>query len=136
MLTRLGNRNGFSLIELMIIVAILGVLSALAIPRFFNTTGKAKKVEAKMILKQIYKLERAYYMEFDAYKAAANTAALVASGLPIEDPGADARYDYSVTVAGINFTAIATEIGDADGDGTPNEQITMDQDGVEGGDWQ
>ena len=135
MLSRFHNRKGFTLIELMIVVVIIGILAALAIPRFMQTTGKAKKSEAKTVLKQLYQLERAYFQEFDAYVAGANTAALVISSLSFDDPGADARYDYSVTVMGATFTATATEIADADGDGTANETLTMDQDGVEGGDW-
>ena len=135
MMSRVHNRKGFTLIELMIVVVIIGILAALAIPRFMQTSGKAKKSEAKTVLKQLYQLERAYFQEHDAYVAGANTAALVASSLSFDDPGADARYDYSVTVMGATFTATATEIADADGDGTANETLTMDQDGVEGGDW-
>ena len=96
MLSRFHNRKGFTLIELMIVVVIIGILAALAIPRFMQTSGKAKKSEAKTVLKQLYQLERAYFQEFDAYVAGANTAALVASSLSFDDPGADARYDYSL----------------------------------------
>ena len=135
MLSRMHNRKGFTLIELMIVVVIIGILAAMAIPRFMQTSGKSKKSEAKTILKQLYQLERAYFQEHDAYVAGANTAALVASALGFDDPGADARYDYSVVVAGATFTATATELADADGDGVVNEALTMDQDGVEGGDW-
>jgi len=134
-LSRMKSRKGFTLIELMIVVVIIGILAALAIPRFMATSGKAKKSEAKTVLKQLYQLERAYFQEHDAYVAGANTAGLVATSLGFDDPGADARYDYSVTVAGNTFTATATELADADGDGVPNETLTMDQDGVEGGDW-
>lgn len=135
MMSRFHNRKGFTLIELMIVVVIIGILAALAIPRFMQTTGKAKKSEAKTVLKQLYQLERAYFQEHDAYVAGANTAALTASNLSFDDPGADARYDYSVAVLAATFTATATELADADGDGTANETLTMDQDGVEGGDW-
>ena len=135
MLSRFHNRKGFTLIELMIVVVIIGILAALAIPRFMQTSGKAKKSEAKTVLKQLYQLERAYFQEHDVYVAGATTADLVASDLGFDDPGADARYSYSVTVLGATFTATATEIADADGDGTAAEALTMDQDGVEGGDW-
>jgi len=129
------DRKGFSLIELMIIVVVVGILTALAIPRFMHTSGRAKKSEAKMILKQVYNLQLAFYSEFDRFVDAANTAALVASELSFDDPGTDARYDYAVNANGANFTAVATEIADADGDGISNEQLTMDQNGSEGGDW-
>ena len=135
MIRWMNNRKGFTLIELMIVVVIIGILAALAIPRFFRSTGKAKKSEAKTVLKHLYQMERMYYQEFDNYVAGANSAALEASSLDWNSPGADARYNYSVVVAGDNFTAIATELADADGDGIANETLTMDQDGVEGGDW-
>ncbi|MFQ6094477.1 MAG: type IV pilin protein [bacterium] len=138
MLSGVKNRKGFTLIELMIVVVIIGVLAALAIPRFMAATGKAKKSEAKTVLKQLYQLERAYFQENDQYVAGANKAALVATDLGFDDPcpSGDCRYDYSVTVAGSTFTATATELADADGDGTPNETLTMDHNGAEGGDWQ
>jgi prepilin-type N-terminal cleavage/methylation domain-containing protein len=129
------NRKGFTLIELMVVVVIIGVLAAIAIPRFRGATGKAKKSEAKTVLKHIYQMERMFYHEFGWYIAGANSAALEASALDWNSPGADARYDYSVTVAGPAFVATATEFADADNDGIPNEILTMDQDGVEAGDW-
>ena len=136
MLIRVRDRKGFTLIELMIVVVLIAILAALAIPRFMNTTGKAKKSEAKTVLKQLYQCERMFFQEFEFYIAGANSAALEASSLDWNSPGADARYDYSVVVLGNTFTAIGTEIADADADGVPNEQLTMDHLGVEGGDWQ
>jgi type IV pilus assembly protein PilA len=59
--------EGFTLIELMIVVVIIGILAALAIPRFMRATTKSKQTEAKMILKQIYVMQRAYKMENDTY---------------------------------------------------------------------
>ena len=68
MINRLsGESKGFTLIELMIVVVIIGILAAIAIPRFMAASTKSKQSEAKLILKQIYEMERAYSQEYGTY---------------------------------------------------------------------
>ena len=55
--TKLNNQSGFTLVELMIVVAIIGVLSAVAVPNFKKYQAKAKSSEAKVQLAAAYTAE-------------------------------------------------------------------------------
>ncbi|MCJ7458066.1 MAG: prepilin-type N-terminal cleavage/methylation domain-containing protein, partial [candidate division Zixibacteria bacterium] len=61
------KEKGFTLIELMIVVVIIAILAALAIPKFMQATTKSKQTEAKQILKQIYAMQHAYRQEYNSY---------------------------------------------------------------------
>ena len=67
MLMKLRNRKGFTLVELMIVVAIIGILAAIAIPNFLNFRLKAKTSEAKSNLGAIRSTEVAYVAEWNFY---------------------------------------------------------------------
>ena len=127
------SQKGFTLIELMIVVVIIGILAALAIPRFMRATTKSKQSEAKNILKQIYAMERAYRQEYDAYWGSVNPAlASAAAPTGLARIGVDimstARYTYGFTVLTANtFTAQATS-GILDDDAAV-DTWTINQDG-------
>ncbi len=59
--------KGFTLIELMIVVAIIGILAALAIPNFIRFQARSKQSEVKANLKSLFTAERSYYQEHDTY---------------------------------------------------------------------
>ena len=100
MFSKFHNRKGFTLIELMIVVVIIGILAALAIPRFMQATVKSRQSEAKGILKQIYTMERTFRQETGAYSVDLN-------GIGVEVP-VTAIYAYAVVLNGTGFTATAT----------------------------
>ena len=67
MMSTLKDKKGFTLIELMIVVAIIGILAAIAIPNFLKFQAKSKQSEAKTNLGAIYTGELAYFGEVNAY---------------------------------------------------------------------
>ena len=72
------NNKGFTLIELMIVVVIIGILAAIAIPKFSSVSKNAKQAEAGPVLKQICTLALTYKDQRGA--DAANVGALSAVG--------------------------------------------------------
>lgn len=61
------KNRGFTLIELMVVVAIIGVLAAIAIPNFLKFQAKSKQSEAKTNLKALWTAEKSYYSEKDRF---------------------------------------------------------------------
>jgi type IV pilus assembly protein PilA len=60
------SQKGFTLIELMVVIVIIGILSALAIPKMFGTSAKAKAAEAPGVISNWETLQSAYVQESGA----------------------------------------------------------------------
>ena len=124
------TKKGFTLIELMIVVAIIGILAAIAIPNFLRFQLKSKTSEGKVNLAAIRTAEEAYLAEFGSYVDANQTpsasgqnvkSAFTGGGLASFDtlgwaPEGQVFFQYGVSASGLNYTADA--VADIDADST------------------
>lgn len=96
--------SAFTLIELMIVVAIIGILAAIAIPNFIKFQCRSKQSEAKGNLKALYVSEESYRAEADIYVACTSTEC--GSGgtnlMGYNPKGNKIRYNYTVTAVATN----------------------------------
>ena len=103
------RNRGFTLVELMVAVAIIGILVSLAIPTFFSYRKKAKATEAPAMLGSIRKLEQTYFAENFTYTDDLGRIPFKTEGRP--------TYSYEVFVAstaGFSARAIGNLDRDAD----------------------
>ena len=103
------SKRAFTLIELMIVVAIIGILAAIAIPNFVKFQCRSKQSEAKGSLKAIYTAEESYRAEQDKYIDCTATQCGVGGTSPIgfNPKGNKVRYLYSVAATNTAFLSTA-----------------------------
>ncbi|MGB1309884.1 MAG: type IV pilin protein [Leucothrix sp.] len=96
---------GFSLIELMMTVAILGIISTIAVPSYMAYVTKSKRTEAKTELLRIAQLQESYYVQNLSYAKALNGA----GGLGFTGASTQTETDlYTVTTTGVPATCDGT----------------------------
>ncbi len=134
------RKNGFTLIELMIVVAIIGIMATVAVPSFVRYQNRARRAESFANLAALAKTQKAYFAEYGLFVG----AQMVPSTATGQNPGPEKRdsatvatefssvgwypdgniyYDYDTNTGGFGagcncdtcFTS--TAYGDVDGDG-------------------
>lgn len=122
------RKEGFTLMELIIVIIILGILATLGFTQYTKVVEKGRTAEAKAILGQLRTAQQAYYLEYRSYASTINV-------LSVEAPTACTTthyFRYSCSTTGI-----CTAIRCTSGGKTPNAgtayNITLAINGVWGG---
>jgi prepilin-type N-terminal cleavage/methylation domain-containing protein len=111
------NRKGFTLIELLIVVVIIGILAAIALPKFAATKDKAKLVSIKTDLRNLITAQEAYFADNATYGSLAQLQSASNFGLTVGNTGAGtgvvSGFTATVTNSSITggFTQCTVQVG-------------------------
>jgi prepilin-type N-terminal cleavage/methylation domain-containing protein len=105
------KEHGFTLIELVVVLAILGILIALAVPRYLAARKKAYKAEADNILQETKTLEWAYYQQYNTFDSAGTQLGLaMPSGAHWNTPAiSGGNTNVTITMSGLLSPLAATD---------------------------
>ena len=121
-----NNKSGFTLLEIIIVIIIVGVLASLALPRLFSTVEFSRSTEALNAIGMIRKSMERCFLTNDT-----NANCVVFANLDIEDPSASAGntsgsiFNYTFTYTDEdNYVIIATRVGGDDAGDTVNVTVS------------
>ena len=99
------NNKGFTLIELLIVVVIIGILAAIAIPKFSATREKAYFAAMKSDVKNLASQEEIYYADNYAYTSSKTALTFVASsGVTVDIAASSSGWSASATHSALGAT--------------------------------
>ena len=103
------GKKGFTMVELLIVLIILGILVAVATPMYLANVARSRASEAVGMMGTIRQAERELFQRSNAYTAAAGVAGLTTLGIPADTTQYFSRAAYNVVVpvagAVANFAA-------------------------------
>lgn len=118
------NRKGFTLIELLIVVVIIGILAAIAIPKFAATKDKAKLASVKTDLRNMMTSQEAYFSDYSTYASAlTSTLFQQSAGNTFAVSGSAASYTGTVTNASISVNPKSCTVTVGSGTATDGQII-------------
>src|SRR5579859_6619618 len=121
------NRKGFTLIELLIVVVIIGILAAIAIPKFANTKEKAYLASMKSDLRNLVTAEEAYFADSVKYTTNlgtnfSTTVGVVGPTIALTADGWTAQVSHNVTTKTCVIFVGSTPLAPATKEGAPQCQ--------------
>lgn len=126
--TKKGFVDAFSLAEILIVLAIMGILIMLVVPNNAGVASRTKSLEAQQELKMVHNLQYAYFLQYSKYSPDLVTINYVPHKLV--NAGGTANYQINILESSINgFKAQAEAVVDFNGDGKKNIW-EIDQEGV------
>jgi type IV pilus assembly protein PilA len=102
------NQKGFTLVELMVVVAIIGILSSIAIPNFQRFQRKSRQSEAKSLLGGIYAAEKAFFQEWNQYYSDLDVIGFLPNGQLRYESGFAAAGPSPITATILGYTGPAS----------------------------
>ena len=116
-------KKGFTLIELLIVVVIIGILAAIAIPKFSNTKDKAKLASVKTDIRNYMTAEEAYFSDNSTYGTYAQLQAapynfVLSAGNAGADNGTINAAGYGITVTNSSISTAKNNCNVVVGTGT------------------
>ncbi len=117
--------RGVTLMELMIVVVVIGILTAIAYPSYRQYAAKAKRNEAKSALLQIATLQERYYLQNATY-----TTDMTKLGFPVPDNFLTDSESYIVDVTAANAAAFSATATYQKGDAEAGKCATFSIDGA------
>lgn len=79
------GKKGFSLLELLVVILIIGVLAAIALPQYYKAKEKAEAVELQILVKALYESQQRYYMVHNDFATTFNDLDMDYSGYTRSD---------------------------------------------------
>lgn len=74
------GKKGFSLLELLVVILIIGILAAVALPQYYKVKEKAEAVELQILVKALYESQQRYYMVHNDFATTFNDLDMDYSG--------------------------------------------------------